>query len=397
MIDLLTTKCKGVKKFIEESPTIGPLEPYEELAEKRALWTGGAGWTVPLVIIKTDEGVEGYGFCCGGTAWAGKTFIDRHFKNLLIGEDPFDTERIWDKLFRASIVFGRKGGAIEALSGVDVALWDIKGKALNVPVYKLLGGCTKRKIPTYASNLHPSDLYNPDYELLAKEAKEYVAQGYTRLKQRVCAGPREGRKGMGRNEMLVKTVREAVGNDVELMVETYMGWADLEYAVQMIRRLEKYDLTWVEEPLLPDDYEGYKRLKSRVGIPIAAGEHEFTKFGARDLIMNEMVDVIQFDVRRAGGLTECKKIAALAETFNIKYVPHIAYAEALHLIASCPQIPLAEVTPTPSWWENSEGGFSDSYIKGVPKPANGFIEVSEQPGIGVELDWDVIERIRIEE
>ena len=254
------------------------------------------------------------------------------------------------------MVFGRKGGAIEALSGIDVALWDIKGKYLKVPVYKLLGGTTKDKIPAYASNLHPSNLYNPDYELLAREAKDYVSQGYVGMKQRLCAGPREGSKGIERNEMLVRTVREAVGLDIDLMIEVYMGWGDVEYAIKMIKRLEKYNLAWVEEPLLPDDFEGYKRLKSRVGVTIAAGEHEFTKYGAKDLIINNIVDILQFDVRRAGGLTETKKIAALAETFSVKYIPHIAYAETLQLIASCPQITMAEVTPTPSW-EKSGGGF----------------------------------------
>ena len=391
--NLAVTKCKGISKFIQESPTIGPLEPYEEYAENRVMWTGGTGWVVPLVIITTDNGVTGYGFCGGGTAVSGKELIERHFKNFLIGQDPFDTEALWDKMYKSSVVFGRKGAAIEAISGVDTALWDIKGKVLNVPVYKLLGGRTKKRIKAYASNLHPSNLYDPDYELLAKEAQDYVKQGYSAMKQRVCAGPREGRKGMERNELLVKTIREAVGEDIEIMVEAYMGWSELSYAVDMIKKLEKYNVSWVEEPLMPDDFEGYKRLRTKVGAQIAAGEHEFTKYGARDMIQNGIVDIIQFDVRRAGGLTEAKKIAALAEAYGIEYAPHIAYAETLHLIMSSPQVKWAEVTPAPSW-ENEQEGLADSYIKGVPKPDNGFIDLEDKPGIGIELNGEVIDRIK---
>ena len=138
VIDLAATKSEGFAKFIRNSPLVGPMEPYNEYKKDRAMWTGGNHWIVPVVIIRTDEGIEGYGFCGGGTEVAGKVLIENHYKNLLIGSDPFDTETLWDKMYRASIVFGRKGAAIEAISGVDIALWDIKGKALGVPVFKLL-------------------------------------------------------------------------------------------------------------------------------------------------------------------------------------------------------------------------------------------------------------------
>ncbi|MFO7928042.1 MAG: enolase C-terminal domain-like protein [Candidatus Humimicrobiaceae bacterium] len=395
VINIAATKSEGVAKFIRNSPLVGPMEPYGEYAENRAMWTGGNDWIVPIVIIRTDEDIEGYGFCGGGTAVAGKVLIENHYKNYLVGSDPFNTEMLWDKMFRASIVFGRKGAAIEAISGVDSALWDIKGKALGVPVYKLLGGQTKDKIKLYASNLHPSNIYKPDYELLAKEALDYKEQGYKGMKQRMCTGPREGKKGMERNEMLVKTVREAVGDDIELMLDAYMAWADVDYAIEMINRLEKYNLTWVEEPFLPDDFDGYRQLRKKTNVPIAAGEHEYTRFGFKELITRKIVDVVQPDIRRMGGLTEAKKVAALCEAFNVPCAPHVAYAETIHFTLSCPAVKWAEDTCVPTW-EKKEGGFSDAYVVGAPKVKNGFIEPdSEKPGLGIKLNMEVIDRLKV--
>lgn len=397
VIDIAATKSEGFAKFIRYSPLVGVMEPYEEYATDRGMWTGGTDWIVPIVIIKTDSGIEGYGFCCGGTAAAGRILIENHYKNYLIGADPFDSEALWDKMYRASIVFGRKGAAIEAISGVDNALWDLKGKALKVPVYKLLGGKTKDKVKLYASNLHPSDIYNPDYEKLALEAKDYVKQGYLGLKQRMCTGPREGFKGMKRNEMLVKTVREAVGDEIELMIDAYMGWNDLDYSVEMIKRLEKYNLTWVEEPLLPDNIEGYKYLKTKVSTPIAAGEHEYTRFGFAQLISQKVVDIIQPDIRRMGGLTEAKKVAAIAEAFGVPLAPHVSYAETLHFVMSCPSVKWAEDTCVPSWEKKEQkGGFSDAYILGSPRAEGGFMEIDEdKPGFGITLNMEVIEKLKI--
>ncbi len=393
VIEIAATKSKGIARFIRHAPLVGPMEPYPEYAKDRSMWTGGSHWVVPMIIIRTDEGIEGYGFCGGGSAAAGKVIVDRHYKNYLMGADPFDTEVLWDKMFKASIVFGRKGAAIEALSGVDNALWDVKGKALGLPVYKLLGGRTKEKIKLYASNLHPSNINQPDYELLAKEAVDYKKRGYRGMKQRMCAGPGEGRKGMHRNEMLVKTVREAVGDETALMVDAYMGWADREYALQMIKKLEKYNLDWVEEPLMPDDFEGYKYLRAKTGTPIAAGEHEYTRFGFVQLITQGIVDILQPDIRRMGGITEAKKVAALCEAFNMPCAPHIAYAETVHLSLSCPMIGWAEHTCIPSW-EKKEGGFQDAYIQGAPQAEGGFMDISDRPGLGIALDMAAIEKLK---
>ncbi|MCL4384718.1 MAG: SDR family NAD(P)-dependent oxidoreductase [Actinobacteria bacterium] len=230
---------------------------------------------------------------------------------------------------------------------------------------------------------------------ITKEALDYKKQGYLGMKQRACAGPREGRKGMQRNEMLVKTVREAVGDDIEIMIDAYMSWSDIDYAVEMIKRLEKYNLTWVEEPLLPDDFSGYKYLRTKVGTPIAAGEHEYTRFGFRDLIENKVLDVLQPDITRMGGITEAKKVIAMAEAFNIQLAPHIDYPETVHVVMSSPMVKWAEDPCKPSW-EKTEGSFSDAYIKDAPKAVNGFMELDEnKPGLGFELNYDVINKIKV--
>lgn len=393
VINIEVTKEERFKKYIRVS-TIGPMEPYEEYAGNRAAWTGGGHRIVPIVIIKTDSGIEGYGFCGGGSK-AAQIIVEENFKFFLIGEDPFNTEMLWNKMYRGSIPFGLKGAAIEAISGVDIALWDIKGKSLNIPLCKLLGGSTKSKIKLYASGLHPNNLHNPDYDLLAKEAKDLVDQGFSAVKQRMCAGPRLGFKGMKINEMLVKTVREAVGDDIEIMVDAYMGWGEVDYAIEMINRLEKYHLTWIEEPLLSGDYEGYKYLGKKVRVPIAAGEHEFTRFAFKDIIKDRIVDIVQPDTRRVGGITEGKKIVALAEAFNVPIVFHNSHPETLHLIYSCPSIKLAEYTGFPSW-ENIDEQFTDILYAGMPKAKRGFIKLDEKaPGLGINLNMEVINKLRV--
>ena len=265
-----------------------------------------------------------------------------------------------------------------------------------MPVYKLLGGKTKPRIKLYASNLHPSNLENPDYDLLAKEALDYKEQGYLGMKQRPCAGPREGRKGMARNEMLVKTVREAVGDDIDIMMDAYMSWADVDYAVAMIRRLDKYNMAWIEEPLFPDDFSGYKYLRSKVQTPIAAGEHEFTRFGFKELFVNQVLDIVQPDIIRMGGITEAKKVIAMAEAFNVPIAPHIAYPEALQVIISSPMVKWGEDPCIPTWEKNIKtDGFSDAFLINNPKAENGFISLDEnKPGLGFDLNWEAIDRLK---
>ena len=230
-----------------------------------------------LVEIFTDAGLVGLGNAALAPHVT-KQVVDLYLKPVLLGQDPWDIELLWQHMYRSTMAFGRKGIGMTAISAVDIALWDLLGKAAKQPVYRLLGGRTKQRIPVYASRLYAMPL-----EELASEAKRYKDEGYRAMKFRFGWGPVDGAAGMQRNVELIRTVREAVGYDVDVMADAYMGWT-LDYARRMLPLLEPYNLRWLEEPVIPDDTAGYAQLKAYGRVPIAGGEHEYTLFGFRDLL-----------------------------------------------------------------------------------------------------------------
>jgi L-rhamnonate dehydratase len=276
---------------------------------------------------------------------------------------------------------------IEAISAIDIALWDIMGKATGQPVYNLLGGRTRRRIRAYVSQSYAY----ADLERVREEAAGYVRDGFTALKMRFGYGPADGRPGMRKNHELVGTVREAIGPDVDLAADAYMGW-DVPYAIAMIRALEEFELAWVEEPVPPDDLDGYVRIRSAVHTPISGGEHEFTRWGYRELLQRGAVDIVQPDVNRMGGISEARKVWALASAFNTQVIPHSPQAHNAHLIAAHLNSPLIEYFPQGS----IRGGyiFYAELFRGEPEAVDGFVELSERPGLGIELDREVFERYR---
>jgi L-rhamnonate dehydratase len=338
-----------------------------------------------LVILETDEGITGIGSV--GTGNGASAYIIEHcLKPVVSGANPFDVEILWQKMFRSTLNFGRKGVAIEAISAVDIALWDLMGKALSQPVYNLLGGKTRDRIRVYASRLYARH----DLDLLAKEAAEFRRQGFTAMKQRFGYGPRDGNKGMRKNLDLVKTVRDAVGPDVDLMADAYMGW-DVSYAIRMIRVLEDagVNLRWVEEPVIPDDIAGYAEIRRAVSTPISGGEHEFTRYGFRELIHRQAVDVLQPDVNRVGGITEARKIWAMAAAYDIPVIPHSGQSHNYHLVMSHLNSPMAEYFPSPG-----EGAPVDDdtlfweIFDGEPLAESGHVSLSGAPGLGLRLRAD---------
>jgi len=230
-----------------------------------------------LVEIMTDSGQVGIGEAALAPRVT-KQVIDLYLKPILIGQNPFDSEYLWQHMYRSTLAFGRKGIGMVAISAVDIGIWDLLGKIQNQPLFRLLGGKTKPKIPVYASRLYSQPLAE-----LAGEARKYKEQGFRAMKLRFGWGPLDGAAGMQQNLDLVRTVREAAGYDVDLMADAYMGWT-LDYARRMIPLLEKYQLRWVEEPVIPDDIGGYAALKAMHCVPIAGGEHEFTLYGFRELL-----------------------------------------------------------------------------------------------------------------
>jgi L-alanine-DL-glutamate epimerase-like enolase superfamily enzyme len=349
---------------------------------------GGPIYAV-IVRVKTDEGLAGLGSVGVGNGSA-VYVLEHHLKPIVMGQNPFDVELLWEKMFRSTLNYGRKGVVLEAISAVDIALWDIKGKATGQPIYNLLGGKTRDRIQVYASRLYAHE----DLAVLSAQAAGFVRQGFTALKQRFGYGPADGVRGMRKNLALVKTVRETVGPDVELMADAYMGW-DVPYAIRMIRMLEDagLNLKWVEEPVLPDDIEGYARIRRAVQTPISGGEHEFTRYGFRELIRKEAVDILQPDVNRVGGITEAQKIWAMAAAYDIPVIPHAGQLHNYHLVMAHLNSPMAEYFPPPS-----EGGALDDdtlfweLFKGEPGANEGFIELPQTPGLGLELNEEMVLR-----
>jgi L-rhamnonate dehydratase len=367
-------------------------ENYREILGEGFVGLRGGPVGAVLVRLQTDDGLEGVG--SAGVGNGGAVYILEHsLKPIVLGANPFDVEILWEKMFRSTLNFGRKGVAVEAISAVDIALWDLMGKATGQPVYNLLGGKTRDRIRVYASRLYA----NEDLDVLAAEAVGFRERGFTAMKQRFGFGPRDGVAGMRKNLALVKCVREAVGPDVELMADAYMGW-DTGYAIRMIRMLEDagMDLAWVEEPVIPDDIDGYAEIRRSVSTPVSGGEHEFTRYGFRELIQKEAVDILQPDVNRAGGITEARKIWALAAAHGLRVIPHAGQAHNFHLVMAHLNSPMAEYFPDPE-----EGAPIDDdtlfreLFRGEPRPVDGYITLPDTPGLGVTLNADRIRELAI--
>ena len=337
-----------------------------------------------VVQVHTDDGITGVGNVGAGSP-AAAAVIEHHLAPLVLGRDPFELELLWQTMFRHTLNFGRKGLAIEAISAIDIALWDIVGKATAQPVYNLLGGRTRDTIRAYASQCYARE----DLDALAAEARSYVDEGYTAVKMRFGYGPHDGRGGMLRNRELVATVRGAIGDDVELAAEAYMGW-DETYAIAMIRMVDEFGLAWVEEPVLPDRIDAYARIRRSVGTPISGGEHEFTLQGFHQLLQAGAVDIVQPDVNRMGGITEARKVWALAEAHGLRVVPHGNQAHNAHLILASLASPLIEVFPD----DGVRPGYKlhHEFFDGEPRAHGGVVQVPDTPGLGLELNAEAIER-----
>jgi len=331
-----------------------------------------------VVEVFTDAGYVGIGNAALAPQLA-KQVIDTYLRPLLIGQDPWDTEFLWQLMYRRTLPFGRKGICLVAISAIDIALWDLLGKATNQPLYRLLGGKTKPRIPVYASRL-----YSVESGALAAEAKRYKDEGYSAMKMRFGWGPGDGAAGMQRNLELVRTVREAVGNEIDLMADAYMGWT-LDYAKRMLPLLEPLHLRWLEEPVLADDISGYVELKSYGRVPIAGGEHEFTLYGFRELLQAHALDYIQFDTNRVGGITQARKISALAEAHSVPVIPHAGQMHNYHIVMASLNSPMAEYFPMVDVEVGNELFW---YIfRGEPKAKHGCIELDENaPGLGLAID-----------
>ena len=345
-----------------------PMSIYPKYKPMRSLFMPDPGPINGFTVeISTDKGIRGYG--SGGAA--GGQIVTDHFVKLLLGEDPFNVERIWDILWRSSMFYGRKGAAINAISGVDIAIWDIIGKAANMPVYKLIGGETKPRLPAYCTG---------------NDIEQHIEFGYKRLKLAMPHGPADGIEGQRKNAALVKRAREALGPDGDIMLDCWMAWTE-RYTLEMAELLEPYRVYWMEECLQPHDYAGFGRLRQQItSTRIVTGEHEYTRYGFRQLLEHHAAEIWQPDIHWCGGLTEMRRIGALAAAYDIPVIPHGGGGrDGVHFIIATVNSPWAELfMPAP-------GGPPEVYRMYEEQnmitrgPEGIYTRPSDEPGFG----WDI--------
>ena len=352
-----------------------PMSIYPEYHDDRASWGKNVLGTV-VVEVEDDAGRVGVGISSCGVP--GAYVIEHHFKRFLLDQHPHDTEKLWDQMFRSSIHYGRKGLPIMAISAVDLALWDLLGIQRQQPVYALIGGQVRTEIPMYATTPNP----------------EYAKQmGFWGAKMPLSYGPADGRDGLVKNVAIARQARNRVGDDFELMYDCWMS-LDVPYAIELARMLEPLRIKWLEECLLPDDYDGLAEVRKAVrSCWLTTGEHEYTRYGFLELLKRRCVDVVQPDLSWCGGLTEAIKIAHLARSYNVLVVPHVSATYSYHFSAAQTNCPFAEFIIWGEKGNRIEPVFRNLF-SGEPMPENGRIRLTEAPGWGMRLNRDELNLAR---
>ena len=357
---------------IEVIPLFIPLKrnpPVSSLAQGQ--------WACGVLKVSTDEGITGYSeeAVTGYPEVVIRAFIEDRIKPILLGENPMNVEKLWDKMYRLGIGHkNSRGAGITALGAVEIALWDIIGKARNLPVYEMLGGLCKNKIKAYASLMG----YDTPAEV-AETALRCVAEGYTAVKLHEV--PSNAISS-------VKAVREAVGDTITIMLDMNGAWSPKQ-ALENAKKLEQYNILWLEEPIGPvDDYDGLVYLRERTSILIAGGESDNTHYGFRELITRHAVDIIEPDVAAAGGISICRKIFALAEAWNLQIATHSftfgpSLAAALHLSLSNMRSEYVEIFATP---------LEEFYMQPPLRQEQGYLTLPDKPGLGIEIDEEVVKK-----
>ncbi|ELR64876.1 mandelate racemase/muconate lactonizing enzyme family protein [Photobacterium marinum] len=357
-------------------------------AEKTCTW----GEDAVIVKVITDSGIIGIGEADSSPSVV-KACIETPnsnlycygLKSLLIGENPLEIERLWNKMYWASNYMGRRGAGIHAISAIDIALWDIAGKHYNVPTHTLLGGKYRDKIRAYGTFI-PADRPEDNRDI----ARKLVEQGFTSIK---FGGGVFGDDPEVDVE-IVRNVREEVGDDIEVQIDLASKWGTCGHALEMCRRMEEFNLNWVEEPVLADCLTSYAKLSGKVSQKIAGGESLTTRFEFSDFLEKSHADIVQPDITRCGGITEMKKIYDMAQMHGTRLVPHgfstgILLAASVHFLAACEHGTLMEYS------QSDSPLFTDLVANRLPFE-DGFVPVPDSPGLGIELNEDVIAKYRVE-
>ena len=374
-------KIRELRVHVLDAPLSEPFAYSQAWYERRGAM---------LVEIVGDDGTSGWGEAFGPARLTAPVAL--RYRELLLGEDALDTEMLWQRLYNALRDHGQKGLAIEALSAVDIALWDLKGKHLGLPVHRLMGGPLRDRVRPYATGFYRKRGGDP-FDYLVREADERVADGFPALKLKLGFG-------LDEDVRLCRAVRRAVGDGITIMVDANHAY-DAVAAIRLGRRIEELDMAWFEEPVPPEDVDGYKEVKAALSIPVAGGEAEFTRWGFRRLLAERALDIAQPDVCAAGGLSECKKIADMANAFGLRCNPHVwgtgvALAASLHLLAVLPHNPPG-LHPLEPWLEldQSEHPVRMAVLREPIVREGGWVAVPHGPGLGIEIDRAALDHYRV--
>ncbi len=371
---------------------IAKLETYVlEACLEKPIWFGigpYSAFTATIVELTTDDGITGVGECIARRA---PRVTDRVLRDLLWpvveGRDPRDAGGIWDDELRLLRGWGHYRGFVqEAMSGVDQALWDIVAQSQGIPLYKALGGAGRDRVPVYASSVYIADL-----DTMQRETREQVEKGHTALKMKIGRTAELG--GLRMDIESVRAVREAAGPDIEIGCDVN-GAYDAATAIRFCKAVEKYDLTFLEEPVYPDDIDGYVQIRAHSTVGLACGESEFGIFGFRDLLQRRAIDIVQPDIARVGGFTGGMRLGALVHAHNVRYAPHTGFSCGVAQLAS---IHLAAAVP--NLWKVEEMFISNElaeiFTEPLPKAAKGVVAVPQRPGMGLALDKKKIAKYRL--
>jgi len=345
-----------------------------------------------IVKVTSDTGHVGWGEGYGpaGVIRAGI----EHLTQFLIGQNPLETETIWSIMYRRTLDFARRGILVSAISAIDVALWDLKGKILEQPVHLMLGGGKRDSIIPYAAGMYFTN-GGKLCDILSKEAKQYADLGYKAMKMKVGLCIEEDIEN-------VRMVREAIGPNIALMIDANHAY-NLREAIHLAKAVEPYNIYWFEEPISPEYYEQYAELRTKTTIPIAGGECEYLRFGFQTLLQSKSVDIVQPDICATGGLTEAKRIATLASVYGVEVVPHswgtgIAIAAALHFVCNLDTVPGRLRTPNCYIeYDRTENGLRDELTSTDMVVENGEIKITDAPGLGFEFNEDALHKYTLKE
>ncbi|MCK6453149.1 MAG: mandelate racemase/muconate lactonizing enzyme family protein [Alphaproteobacteria bacterium] len=375
-------KIAEIRTYLMDAPLERPFAYSQAWFDRRAAL---------LVEVVAEDGLSGWGECFGPMTRAVAGAVE-FLKPALVGQDAMATEALWQAMYNRTRDHGQKGVAIEALSGIDIALWDLKGKALDLPIHRLMGGPLRSRVQAYATGFYRTRDPNQRDRLVA-EAERHVADGYAAFKLKLGFGVADD---IG----LCEAVRKRVGDKVAIMVDANHAY-DATAAIRLGRAIERLDIGWFEEPVPPEDVEGYRQVKSALAIPIAGGEAEFTRWGFRRLLAERALDVAQPDTCAVGGISECKKIADMASAFGVRTIPHcwgsgVAVATALQMLAVIPHTPpaLQPIEPLLEF-DRSEHPYRMAVVKSPIVPRDGWVDIPTGPGLGIEIDRDAVRRYSV--